>query len=72
MPETILTIRLNGVETPLTAPTLASLVAEHTSSPDARGIAAALNGAVVRRADWAAITLKSGDKVEIVLARQGG
>lgn len=72
MPETIPTIRLNGAETPLTAPTLAGLLAEHASSPNARGVAVALNGAVVRRADWAETVLKSGDKVEVVLARQGG
>ncbi len=69
MPEP--TIRLNGAEMPLTAPTLAGLVAEH-ASPAARGIAVALNGAVVRRADWAGVALKSGDEIEIVLARQGG
>jgi sulfur carrier protein len=71
MPEPVPTIRLNGADTLLTAPTLAGLIAAH-ASPAARGIAVALNGTVVPRADWSAIALKSGDAVEIVLARQGG
>jgi sulfur carrier protein len=37
-----------------------------------RGIAVALNGAVVPRADWPATRLNPGDSVEIVRARQGG
>jgi len=36
------------------------------------GIAMALNGRVVRRADWAATALSEGDRVEIVRAMQGG
>ncbi|BBF93192.1 sulfur carrier protein ThiS [Blastochloris tepida] len=70
MPEP--TIRLNGAETPLRAATLAALIAEHAPSADGRGVAAAVNGAVVRRAEWANVTLAPGDAVEIVLARQGG
>ncbi len=38
----------------------------------ANGVAIALNGAVVRRKDWAATTLGEGDRVEIVRAMQGG
>ncbi len=37
-----------------------------------RGIAVALNGAVVPRAAWPQTALKPGDSVEIVRARQGG
>ena len=37
-----------------------------------RGIAVALNGSVVPRSAWADTTLKPGDNVEIVRARQGG
>lgn len=36
------------------------------------GFAIALNGSVVRRAAWAATMLSEGDRVEIILAMQGG
>ena len=65
------TIRLNGTQEPLTARTVAELIAER-SDTQGRGLAVALNGAVVRRADWAATPLKAGDAVEIVRAMQGG
>jgi sulfur carrier protein len=68
MPETI---RLNGEQEPLSARTVAELIAEK-SETQGRGIAVALNGALVRRADWAATSLKAGDAVEIVRAMQGG
>jgi sulfur carrier protein len=38
----------------------------------ASGVAAALNGDVVRRAAWASTPLAAGDEVEIVTAVQGG
>jgi sulfur carrier protein len=67
------TIRLNGEVTPLRSPSLAALIAEHAEIPEGgRGVAVAVNGAVVRRAEWDAVTLAPGDTVEIVLARQGG
>jgi sulfur carrier protein len=39
---------------------------------DARGIAVAVNDAVVRRPDWPDVTLAAGDRVEIIQAQQGG
>lgn len=66
------TIRVNGETEPLAAVTLAALIAEKAIDTEQRGIAVALNGAVVPRAAWAATTLKPGDDVEIVRARQGG
>ncbi len=41
-------------------------------APDPRGIAVALNGRVVRVAEWPDITLREGDRVEVVTAHQGG
>ena len=38
----------------------------------ATGVAAALNGDVVRRGAWAATRLAAGDEVEVVTAVQGG
>lgn len=40
--------------------------------PEPRGVAVAVNGAVVRSADWARTDLSSGDLVEVVSAHQGG
>lgn len=50
--------------------TVAALLAEVTSQD--RGIAVAVDGTVVRRADWATTTLHPGARVEIVGASQGG
>ncbi|GAB3669092.1 hypothetical protein GCM10027596_40820 [Nocardioides korecus] len=41
-------------------------------APDPRGVAVALNGSVVRAAEWPATPLGEGDRVEVVTARQGG
>jgi sulfur carrier protein len=65
-------IRINGEEEPLVAPTLAALLEEKAVDVAQRGIAVALNGAVVARAAWPQTPLKPGDSVEIVRARQGG
>ena len=66
------TIRVNGESEPLAVSTLAALLAEKALDTAQRGIAVALNGAVVPRAAWEQTTLKPGDRVEIVRARQGG
>jgi sulfur carrier protein len=65
-------IRINGQDEPLAAATLAALLADKAVDVAQRGIAVALNGAVVPRAAWTQTPLKSGDHVEIVRARQGG
>lgn len=36
------------------------------------GVAAAVNGAVIRRAAWDATALADGDEVEVLTAVQGG
>ena len=65
-------IRVNGESEPLGAATLEALIAEKAIDTGQRGIAVALNGAVVPRAVWRETPLRSGDSVEIVRARQGG
>jgi sulfur carrier protein len=40
--------------------------------PDPRGVAVAVNGAVVRAADWPHTELRDDDRVEVVAAHQGG
>ena len=63
---------LNGQDEPLTAATLAALLAEKAVDTGQKGVAVALNGAVVPRAEWPTTRLNPGDSVEIVRARQGG
>ena len=65
-------IRVNGENEPLAAATLEALLAEKAVDTEQRGIAVALNGAVVPRAAWPKTQLRPGDSVEIVRARQGG
>jgi sulfur carrier protein len=65
-------IRVNGELEPLAAATLDALLAEKTVDTSQRGIAVALNGAVVPRVAWGETVLRPGDSVEIVRARQGG
>ena len=65
-------IKVNGQTEPLAAVTLQALLAEKAVDTDQRGIAVALNGAVVPRANWPQTQLRAGDTIEIVRARQGG
>jgi sulfur carrier protein len=72
MTETCDRICVNGEEETLGADTLSALLAQKEIGLEQRGIAIALNGAVVPRTAWAATPLRPGDRVEIVRARQGG
>ena len=65
-------IRVNGQDEPLIAGTLAALLEEKAVDTGQRGIAVAVNGAIVPRAAWPQTTLRPGDSIEIVRARQGG
>jgi sulfur carrier protein len=65
-------IRVNGESEPLAVATLDGLLAEKAVDTGQKGIAVALNGAVVPRAAWPVTQLRPGDSVEIVRARQGG
>ena len=65
-------LRINGVEEELAVATIAELLAERGIDPNARFLAVAVNGNVVRRTDWSAAALAPGDNVEIVRPFQGG
>jgi sulfur carrier protein len=65
-------IRVNGQDEPLVAATLAALLEEKAVDTAQRGIAVAVNGAIVPRGAWPQTPLRPGDTVEIVRARQGG
>ena len=61
-------IRVNGQDEPLIAGTLAALLEEKAVDTGQRGIAVAVNGAIVPRAAWPQTTLQPGDSIEIVRA----
>ena len=63
-------IRINGESEPLLVATIEALLAEKAVDTGQRGIAVALNGAVVPRAAWRDTPLKPGDAIEIVRARR--
>ena len=64
-------ITVNGLSEPLVdGTTLAALIS--AKALPASGIAAAVNGDVVRATIWAETVLGDRDVVEIVTARQGG
>jgi sulfur carrier protein len=52
-------------------PSLLALLGAHGIA-ERRGVAAAVNGAVVPRAGWAEHVLREGDRVLVIRATQGG
>jgi sulfur carrier protein len=65
-------LRINGADAEIAVATIAELLAEQGIDPKARFLAVAVNGAVVRRAEWPMAALAAGDSVEIVRPFQGG
>ena len=65
-------LRVNGVEEEVAAANLAELLLARGVDAKARFLAVAVNGAVVRRAEWPARPLMPGDDVEIVRPLSGG
>jgi sulfur carrier protein len=52
--------------------TVAGLLRLLDLAPDARGIAVAVDGAVVPRAGWSNFAIADGARVEVLTAMQGG
>ncbi|MCA8929152.1 MAG: sulfur carrier protein ThiS [Alphaproteobacteria bacterium] len=67
-----MTLTVNGEPRQSAAATVIALLTEEGVQPDAKGVAVALNGAVVRKPDWSATALADGDAVEIVKPFSGG
>ncbi|WP_127089044.1 sulfur carrier protein ThiS [Aquabacter cavernae] len=67
-----LSLRVNGAPEDLAAANVAELLDAKGVDPARRGIAVAVNGAVVPRTRWAEHALRAGDSIEIIQARQGG
>ncbi len=66
-------IELNGEPVELAdAATVADAVAAAGVDGEPRGVAVAVDGEVVRRAEWDATRLREGQSVEVVRAVQGG
>jgi sulfur carrier protein len=66
-------IRVNGEDRQLPdGATVATVVELLDVSPQARGVAVALDGEVVSRGRWAQTELAEGARIEVVAAIQGG
>ena len=65
-------IVLNGETAETAAATVRALLDERGIDPEARGVAVAVNEAVVPRRDWTKRALGAGDTVEIVKPFRGG
>jgi sulfur carrier protein len=66
-------LKINGENRQMdTGATVADLMRDLGFEQDARGIAVAVNDAVVPRTSWNNKTLAEGDAVEIIRAVQGG
>lgn len=64
-------IRVNGKDETVSAATVAELL-QARGITSARGLAVAVNGAVVPAGSWASRALDAGDEVEIVRPFGGG
>ena len=65
-------ITVNGEERPLNAGSVWDLLQAQSIDPRRRGVAVALNGAVLPRGAWRETALESGDEIEIVKPFAGG
>jgi sulfur carrier protein len=63
-------IILNGKPVSMERATLDQLVAARVH--ETRGVAVAINGAVVQRSEWSKTRLRAGDQVEIIKVMVGG
>ena len=65
-------IEVNGEARPLAADNIQALLRAERIDPRARGLAVALNGAVVPRRRWPETAISNGDRIEIVKPFAGG
>lgn len=66
-------VTINGTSKELDAGSGVAEAIEAAGHQGARsGIAVALNGEVVPRSEWSDTTLTDGDRVEVLVAAQGG
>jgi sulfur carrier protein len=65
-------IKVNGLMETLPPASIAGLLSRRGIDAQARGLAVAVNHAVVPRARWAETSLAEGDEIEIIKAISGG
>jgi sulfur carrier protein len=66
-------VTINGEHRELPAgATVASVIESLDNAPEGRGVAVAVEGEVVPRAQWPTTELHEGATVEVVVAVQGG
>ena len=65
-------IEVNGAARPFAGDTVLDLLREEGVDPEKKFIAVAVNGTVIRRADWPSTRIAPGDRVEIVKPVSGG
>ncbi len=66
-------IRVNGQESDVPpGESVAAVLARLDLSPEARGVAVAVDGEVVPRAEWGSFALAEHARVEVLTAMQGG
>jgi sulfur carrier protein len=66
-------IVLNGQGSDLPAGATVVIALQRLNLPiDARGVAVAVDGEVIPRADWSTFSLSEGARVEVLSAMQGG
>jgi sulfur carrier protein len=66
-------IRLNGEQSDVRpGETLEAVLGRMGLSLDARGVAVAVDGEVVPRAQWSSFTLAEHARIEVLTAMQGG
>ena len=65
-------ITVNGEACEFCGQSVSEIIAEYGLDPLLPGIAVAVNGAVVPRADWPSLCPKDNTWVEIVRAKTGG
>lgn len=67
-----ITISVNGISEPTQMGQQLAALLQNLGVADRKGIAVALNDAVVPKASWPAVSLSEGDKILIITATQGG
>jgi sulfur carrier protein len=66
------TVEINGRPEIVVAEVIGDVLRARSIDPAARGLAVALNGAVVPRARWMETPVRTGDRIDIVRAFAGG
>jgi len=68
-----MSVTINGEDRELPdGATVASVIETLENAPQGRGVAVAVEGEVVPRAQWPSTELREGATVEVVVAVQGG